>query len=832
MRIFVNRLRNKNIYGMVPVMVALALVAALAVAASLAGPGVSAQAPTGPKPCGPNEQAPPENADATVSRGHYAIFDGYWDDDDNVLRPNLCPPSVVHTTRTETDPNTGNKTETVVSTRSASNIDLRRTVIHIDSAFEHELTPADVETYDFFKTGVNTTTSDGNSTTTQDTAVGQTVWWLMADDDEEEETTGGATEPEFHMGFSAALFDPDDWFLKDGTTKGAKPLQYEFEVIREHGVPEGELGHLFAFDESQPPADPATGEVIKTAEWDSSEVDANALALYPGDYYHYQWAFTKPGTYIVSVQLKGHVRTKDNRSASAGVNWKPISDKNVETSEVMQYVFQVGPLTLNEEPIFETMRSVEEDSAIGAPVGDPIPVYQGDDDDLTFTLSGTGHSLFSVEEDANGDAQIEVAGDLDYEVRREYRLTLGVSDNRDHEDNEDEYAEDNRISVKISVTGQVERSVAENSAAGALVGDPIVVAGANASATYALAGNGSDLFAVEPNSDYNAQIEVAAGADLDYETATSYDLTLQVSNGAEQEDIALRISVTDVEERSVAEHSAVGALVGDPIVVAGASTSTMYALAGSGSNLFAVARDSDNNAQISVAGDLDYETTSSYDLTLTVSGGDDIPVRINITDVVERSVAENSAAGAPVGAPIVVSGASASTAYALTGSGSNLFTVARDSDNNAQIAVAANADLDYETTSSYDLTLTVSGGDDIPVRINVTDVTTTTATLTASNRNPTTGQHDSVISLTVRVHNESGLTGLRYIYNGDVIDDSGNITTRHTQREVPDTTVYIGESEEVAVRFYVVIIGNAPGGGTERITSNTVDVTWSAPTRN
>lgn len=629
---------------------ALAVLATIVVAVALiADNSGSAQAQSGgyadPKPCGPNQKDPPENPDATVSRGHYAIFDGYWDFREETLNPNLCPPAVVHTKKTKTV--NRQKVTEEVSTRSASNIDLRRTVIHIDSAFRHTLTEDDVDTYDFFKTGTTTTIFD--TTTSQykevDTAVGQTVWWLMADDDEEEEMTGGAAEPEFHMGFSAALFGSDYWYLADdaGTTKGAKPLQYEFEVIREHGVPNNELGHLFAFDESQPPAD-GDGNVIKTAEWDSSEVDANALALYPGDYYHYQWAFTKPGTYIVSVQLKGHVRQENpHKSGHADYDpkWERISKKDVETSEVMQYVFQVGPLTLNEEPIFETMRSVEEDSAIGAPVGDPIPVYQGDDDDLTFTLSGTGHSLFSVEEDANGDAQIEVAGDLDYEVRREYRLTLSVSDNRDHERNEDDNAVDNHISVKINVTGQVERSVAENSAAGALVGDPIVVAGASASATYALAGNGSDLFAVESNSDYNAQIEVAAGADLDYETATSYDLTLQVSNGVEEEDIALRISVTDVEERSVAENSAAGVLVGAPIVVAGTSTSTTYALTGSGSNLFTVARDSDNNAQIAVAAsaDLDYETTASYDLTLTVSGGDNIPVRVNITDANERFTA-------------------------------------------------------------------------------------------------------------------------------------------------------------------------------------------------
>lgn len=521
--------RNLRVAG-----IALALVALLIALVAIPNTVSPVRAQDGeldPKPCGPQDT--PEDPDASVSRGHYAIFDGYWDEDDKTLNPNLCPPAVVHTATTTIVG--GQPVQGEVSTRYASNIDIRQTVIHIDSAFEHVLTEDDVETYEFFELG--DLNNDGH-----DDAVGQTVWWLMADDDEEENATSTTeAEPEFHMGFSAALFDPADWYLAGGTTKGAKPLQYEFEVIREPGIPVDELGHLFAFDDSDPNVAGA-----ETADWDSSEVDANALALYPGDYYHYQWAFTRPGTYIVSVQLKGHVRTADDPDpADAPTDWKPISDKSVETSEVMQYVFQVGDLILNEEPAFDVERSVEERSATSTPVGDPIPVYQEDGDDLTFTLTGPGHSLFSVAEDENGDAQIRVAGDLDHDVRSEYHLTLNVGDNKDHESNADSLV-DNSILVRINVTSQMpeeERSVDENSAGGTLVGAPIVVAGANASTTYALSGNGSDLFDVVSTST-SAQIEVADGAVLNYEDASSYILTLSADT-AGTEDVTVTINVVD-----------------------------------------------------------------------------------------------------------------------------------------------------------------------------------------------------------------------------------------------------------------------------------------------
>ena len=400
-----------------------------------------------PKPCGPGAQNTPDNPDATITKGHFAIFDGYWNKTDKTLELNLCPPAVEH--RMETRRNTdGEEYKVEVSHRTPSNVDIRKTVIHIDhidgiaedEQFKHILTAADVEKYDFFKVG------DSNGDNVDD-AVGKTVWWLKVDDDS---TPNVDEDSPLAMGYSAALLSSDYWFLEDGTTEGAEPLQYEFEVIREPGIPAAEYGHVFAFDDS----DPVNGN-IKRADWDSSEVDANALKLHPGKYHHYQWAFTRAGTYEISVQLKGHVRDKGPSSATG---WERISDKLVETSEVRRYVFQIGPLTLNEDPAFEVERSVEENSAVGTKVGKPIPVYQGDDD-LTFTLSGPGHSLFSVEEDSDGNAQVKVAGALDYEARKQYILTLDVSDNKDREGNPDNYSVDSSVALKIKLTDVWEKPV-------------------------------------------------------------------------------------------------------------------------------------------------------------------------------------------------------------------------------------------------------------------------------------------------------------------------------------------------------------------------------------
>ena len=516
---------------------ALAIAALLLAVVLTAGPTM-AQTDPDPKPCGPEDV--PDSPDETITEGHYAVFEGYWDSDKETLNLNLCPPSVVHTPETQTD-GEGNKIEVEVSTRTTSNVDIRQTVINITDDNKRRPTEDEIRKYPFLPSELVPLDEDGDGQ--QDVDSGgkllftyPAIWWLRLDDPNTENVD---EDLPLAMGFSTALLDPDDWYLEDDSGTEVEPLQYEFEVIREPGTPVDEQGHVYAFDFSD-------GDPI-AAHWDSSEIDSSALSLNPGEYRQLQWAFTQPGTYIISVQLKGHVRAaNDPAPIGAPADWKPIStEETVVTSEVRQYVFQVGPLTLNEEPAFVVERSVEEHSASDTLVGLPIAVYQGDNDDLTFTLTGPGHSLFSVAADSDGDAQIKVAGDLDYEARSEYRLTLGVSDNKDRESNADA-AVDSAILVKISATDlpEAERSVDENSTGGALVGDAIPVANADTSTTYTLSGQGHRLFAVERDSSNNAQIEVADGVVLNYEDAPRYTLNLHADTDG-TEDVRVTINVVD-----------------------------------------------------------------------------------------------------------------------------------------------------------------------------------------------------------------------------------------------------------------------------------------------
>ena len=134
-------------------------------------------------------------------------------------------------------------------------------------------------------------------------------------------------------------------------------------------------------------------------EWSTDNADSNELPVSPGVYEHRHWDFTWPGTYVFQVHVKGH--PKGGRLVPEEANVTTV------TSEVVTYTFHVGPLTLDEQPVFQVERSVAENSAADAPVGPPVKVVGIAGDALDYTLAGDGSDNFAVK--AAAGAQIVVA---------------------------------------------------------------------------------------------------------------------------------------------------------------------------------------------------------------------------------------------------------------------------------------------------------------------------------------------------------------------------------------------------------------------------------------
>ena len=90
------------------------------------------------------------------------------------------------------------------------------------------------------------------------------------------------------------------------------------------------------------------------------------------------------------------------------------------------------------------------------------------------------------------------------------------------------------------------RSIDENSASGANVGAVVRATDADDDRlTYSLTGTDAGSFTINSGT---GQIMVGAGTTLDYETKASYTVTVGVTDGSEDDSIAVTITVTNVDE--------------------------------------------------------------------------------------------------------------------------------------------------------------------------------------------------------------------------------------------------------------------------------------------
>ncbi len=259
-------------------------------------------------------------------------------------------------------------------------------------------------------------------------------------------------------------------------------------------------------------------------------------------------------------------------------------------------------------------------------------------------------------------------------------------------------------------------------------------------------GNGTAAFTINQDT---GEITVLDSGDLDFESdTTSFELTVKVTDLEGLSDEAtVTINVENVNEAPVAadaeftidENSADGTEVGTVVAIDPDSGDTLtYVIsAGNDAGAFEI---NETTGEITVANSapLDFETTASFDLTVTVSDGeltDDATVTINLNNLPEEgndrpeiqdaefTIDENSADGTEVGTVIATDLDGNILSYSITGGNdSGAFTIDPAT---GLITVVNSAPLDFETTPSFGLTVTVSDGeltDDATVTINLNDI--------------------------------------------------------------------------------------------------------------
>ena len=287
------------------------------------------------------------------------------------------------------------------------------------------------------------------------------------------------------------------------------------------------------------------------------------------------------------------------------------------------------------------------------------------------------------------------------------------------------------------------RSVAENAAVGTAVGAPVNATDPDGDALrYSLGGNDAGSFTLGDGG------QLRTGAVLDYEARATYSVIVAArdADGASAS-IEVAIAVTDESEapsfpegasttRSVAENTPSGTAIGAPVVATDPDGDALsYELGGADAASFTVGAD----GQLRVEAALDYETRSTYAVTVTADDGRGgsaaIEVTVEIADVVDenkaptfdegasttRSVAENTHAGTAIGTPVAATDPDRDAlTYRLGGNDAGSFALG----DGAQLQTRAA--LDYETKSAYSVAVTADDGEGgsatIEVSIAVTNV--------------------------------------------------------------------------------------------------------------
>lgn len=266
--------------------------------------------------------------------------------------------------------------------------------------------------------------------------------------------------------------------------------------------------------------------------------------------------------------------------------------------------------------------------------------------------------------------------------------------------------------------------VPENPSNGTVVGVTASSTDSDTSQTlvYSLTNNVGGRFAIDSST---GVVTVANGTLLNFESASSHTISVEVNDGIDSAFADFAIAVSNVNEvptnialagSTVVENSANGTVVGtlSTTDIDAGDTFTYTLVSGSGDTnnaAFSIAGD-----QLKVAGPIDFEATATLSIRVRSTDAGSLNYEksftITVTDVVENlaptnitlsssTVAENSAAGTMVGTLASVDGDVADThTYALvSGAGSS---------DNASFSIAGNAlkaavAFDFEAKASYSI---------------------------------------------------------------------------------------------------------------------------------
>ncbi|WP_206736216.1 cadherin domain-containing protein, partial [Bradyrhizobium betae] len=348
---------------------------------------------------------------------------------------------------------------------------------------------------------------------------------------------------------------------------------------------------------------------------------------------------------------------------------------------------------------------------------------------VTFALSDDAGGRFAIDA-ATGVVTVANAALLDFETATSHNITVTAADPSGAFTSQSFSIAVTDVAPTQPVDGNAAaNTVSEGAANGDLVGITATASDVHGgTVTFALSDDAGGRFAIDAAT---GVVTVADSSKLDFETATSHDITVTASDGTLTSSQSFSIAVTDVAPsqpvdgnaaaNTVSEAAANGDLVG---ITASASDihggTVTFALSDDAGGRFAIDA-ATGVVTVANAALLDFETATSHDITVTASDGTLVSSQsftIAVTDVapsqpVDGNAATNTVSEAAANGDLVGITASASdvhggtVTFALSDDAGGRFAIDAAT---GVVTVADSSLLDFETATSHDITVTASDG--------------------------------------------------------------------------------------------------------------------------
>ncbi|NVK42832.1 MAG: cadherin repeat domain-containing protein, partial [Oceanospirillaceae bacterium] len=382
-------------------------------------------------------------------------------------------------------------------------------------------------------------------------------------------------------------------------------------------------------------------------------------------------------------------------------------------------------------------------------------------------------------------------------------------------------------------------SIAENGGTATLTAT--LSAASSQDVTVSLSYSGTAINATDYNNTASSTITITAGQtsadagtiitaidnNVDAADKTIEVAITTVTNGTEDGDQEVSITIADDDNSpvitasqsfTVDEDATDATVVGNVLATdadAGTTFSNWTITAGNGDGVFAI-NSSTGQLVVNDKTNLDFETTESYTLTLTVTDGSNLSasedVTINVNDLNDNdpvvtasqtfSVNDNAANSTSVGT-VAASDADANTTlsgWSITaGNDDGVFAI---NSSTGEITVSNNTNLDYDVTTSYSLTVTVTDGTNTSsgqtVTINVNKVSG--ITITESSGSTATTEAGGTDSFTVVLDVQPSSDVVLNVSVGDATEgsvDKSTLTFTTLNWNVPQTVTITGEDDDI-----------------------------------